>query len=693
MALPPKTGMFQTFGGLREDDINTDGGGGFGSLEGLGSRSTGPTEPDRTSSINDPVSITDLLDDLPEELPEDPEEPPSPEDTIAQAFAGWEAFIQQVLEYIEDQASDDIDRVYLAQELRELQDLFDQYEAGEITAEQFLEFEPDFIFDVPGATEYWDTLQGNVLGTGEATLSEQLMDAYEQGEEAFQTFIENALPDIDVETIEDLADWIRDNFPEETSTTILEDAIGQGVGVIFDEELWERVRPSNMNYEDWLDLILQGEVYIPGLPVPLPSGSVVLGTLEDLMTDPFGTISDWTQEQWEKFIEALENPTEILSEIFAQGADIPSVLSDLIIGGVVGAASGELLDWLEGILGTDEDSGLIIGSEGEIKDKEEEEAAAEQIKKDARAEQEEKEQDERDKKELGEAEKDEAEDKEKEAAEEAEKEAAEESEKDERTEKDETREKEAEDETKEKEAESEKDAEAEDKEKEEAEEAEKDEQQEKDEKEEKEAETEEKDERTEKEAESEDKEKEAAEEAEKEAEEAAKESEEAEKDEQQDKEGEMQSKDEEDQKEDDERAEKEEDEEEYKDEQDDKEGEGYDKDPEDSDKDPENDDKEGEAFGKDPEDSEKDPESSEKEGEDDDKEGEGDEKDGGGGAGAGMGLGRGRVRQRGIMYNVPEIVAVPFEQKDYMVELNKMIDDSLFSQNLGGLFGDDDDFS
>ena len=58
-----------------------------------------------------------------------------------------------------------------------------------------------------------------------------------------------------------------------------------------------------------------------------------------------------------------------------------------------------------------------------------------------------------------------------------------------------------------------------------------------------------------------------------------------------------------------------------------------------------------------------------------------------------MGLGRGRVRQRGIMYNVPEIVAVPFEQKDYMVELNKMIDDSLFSQNLGGLFGDDDDFS
>ena len=57
-----------------------------------------------------------------------------PSRTIDEAFSGWDAFIAEVLQYIEDQASDDIDRVYLAQELRELQDLFEQYEAGEITA-------------------------------------------------------------------------------------------------------------------------------------------------------------------------------------------------------------------------------------------------------------------------------------------------------------------------------------------------------------------------------------------------------------------------------------------------------------------------------------------------------------------------------------------------------------------------------
>jgi hypothetical protein len=75
----------------------------------------------------------------------------------------WDQFIEDQLRYIEDQASDDIDRVYLAQELRELQDLFAQYEAGEITAEEFLEFEPDFILDVPGATEYWESLQNTII--------------------------------------------------------------------------------------------------------------------------------------------------------------------------------------------------------------------------------------------------------------------------------------------------------------------------------------------------------------------------------------------------------------------------------------------------------------------------------------------------------------------------------------------------
>ena len=85
-----------------------------------------------------------------------------------QAFAVWNGFVQQIGQYIEDLDDDDINRVYLAEELQKLEDLFNQYEAGEITKEEFLSFEPEFIFDVPGATDYWNFLQEEVEGATEA---------------------------------------------------------------------------------------------------------------------------------------------------------------------------------------------------------------------------------------------------------------------------------------------------------------------------------------------------------------------------------------------------------------------------------------------------------------------------------------------------------------------------------------------
>ena len=81
---------------------------------------------------------------------------------LNEAFSGWDEFIKDQLKYIEDQASDDIDRVFLMEELQQLEDLFSQYEAGQITAEEFLEFEPNFILDAPGATEYWESLREGI---------------------------------------------------------------------------------------------------------------------------------------------------------------------------------------------------------------------------------------------------------------------------------------------------------------------------------------------------------------------------------------------------------------------------------------------------------------------------------------------------------------------------------------------------
>ena len=122
MARRPITGMFTNVQEMSPDEF-----------------ASGVTAPIFITGSSGGDVFKELLNDIPE-MSEDPEEPPRPEDVIDEAFSGWDAFIKQALKYIEDQASDDIDRVYLANEIQELQNLFSQYQAGEITKEEFLEF-------------------------------------------------------------------------------------------------------------------------------------------------------------------------------------------------------------------------------------------------------------------------------------------------------------------------------------------------------------------------------------------------------------------------------------------------------------------------------------------------------------------------------------------------------------------------
>lgn len=151
-ALPTEGMLTQTVGG----DINEMG----PEIPGGDVRFTDPNDdvfisPDPTAGA--PAELI-YLDDIPE-MDEDPEDPPSPEEIINQAFAGWDAFVEQWLGYIEDQASDDIDRIFLMEEMEEFEDLKAQYEAGEITAEELLAFEPDYLSDVPGWSEWWEGFQ------------------------------------------------------------------------------------------------------------------------------------------------------------------------------------------------------------------------------------------------------------------------------------------------------------------------------------------------------------------------------------------------------------------------------------------------------------------------------------------------------------------------------------------------------
>ena len=180
-----------------------------------------------------------------------------------QAFAVWNGFVQQIAQYIEDLDDDDIDRVYLAEELQELEDLFNQYEAGEITKEEFLSFEPEFIFDVPGATDYWNFLQEEVEGATEA-VTEGVSSAVQDAIDAAR----DALPDD--ASVESILDWIAENIPEITPQSIFDEYIGAGVGINL---------PTGAP-------IGSGTVFIPGIPgLPSSSPNMVIGTVEEVLED------------------------------------------------------------------------------------------------------------------------------------------------------------------------------------------------------------------------------------------------------------------------------------------------------------------------------------------------------------------------------------------------------------------------
>lgn len=220
------------------------------------------------------TSIQDLLEDIPE-LPEDPDEPTSPEDIIAQAFAGWDAFIEQVLQYIEDQASDDIDRVFLMEELQQLEDLFSQYEAGQITAEEFLEFEPDLILDAPGATEYWETLKDKIYTEQETVLG----DPGQIDEDTTQSPVETIFEDDG--TITTIIDPTLITLPPLLGDPEIES--DEGGGSSAPEEREEETEAADTVIPDYSDLVS------PEFEVPEPPGET--GIPDFYEVDEEGTVT------------------------------------------------------------------------------------------------------------------------------------------------------------------------------------------------------------------------------------------------------------------------------------------------------------------------------------------------------------------------------------------------------------------
>jgi len=82
-------------------------------------------------------------------------------------------------------------------------------------------------------------------------------------------------------------------------------------------------------------------VFIPGLPVGLPPSSTIIGSIEDLVTDPVGTITDKIESV---LGDIVADPGGFIEQILTGALEVPPELWDVILGGV--AVGQELYDWL-----------------------------------------------------------------------------------------------------------------------------------------------------------------------------------------------------------------------------------------------------------------------------------------------------------------------------------------------------------
>ena len=246
--------------------------------------------------------------------------------------------------------------------------------------------------------EGWDDLEpweqdrdlinagGNAINGTDGTPPEEVVE--EEAEEE----VEESVVDQVTSTIEESIDNVTEQFPTW-------------------EELWGKIKDSlPSNPQDWGDAIrgiltsagvnlpsgdiwdiLNGgygvittgggsailnpanqAVFIPGVPVGLPSSSTIIGSVEDLITDPTGTLINKVEQV---FGDIVADPGGFVQDLLQGSLDVPESVWNVLIGGA--AAGQDVIDWIKNNVGGSEeevvDDTVIGGTEDEDKDKTKEE--------------------------------------------------------------------------------------------------------------------------------------------------------------------------------------------------------------------------------------------------------------------------------------------------------------------------------
>ena len=108
-------------------------------------------------------------------------------------------------------------------------------------------------------------------------------------------------------------------------------------------------------------------VFIPGIPVGLPPSSTVIGTVEDLINDPVGTLVNKVKDV---FGDIVSDPGAFVQGILEGTLDVPSSVWDVLVGGV--AAGQDVYDWVKETIGSSEEETIVGGEEEEVEEQTEE---------------------------------------------------------------------------------------------------------------------------------------------------------------------------------------------------------------------------------------------------------------------------------------------------------------------------------
>lgn len=165
--------------------------------------------------------------------------------------------------------------------------------------------------------------------------AEQDLSVIEQIKEEFPTWedIWNEIKDSVPSNPQEVGDLIRGVLEaagiQLPTDTAIPDILNGGYGVIWDPATGVWTDPGS------------GNVFVPGIPVGLPPSSTIIGTIDDLVSDPIGTITDKIESV---LGDIVADPGGFIEQILTGALEVPADIWDMILGGV--AVGQELYDWL-----------------------------------------------------------------------------------------------------------------------------------------------------------------------------------------------------------------------------------------------------------------------------------------------------------------------------------------------------------